>query len=457
MARVVRAAQVVRAVRPRRVAWAAQVARAAQVAQEAQVAQVVRGRGVGAPGGETFRRGRPRTIRFLGMAVDADDDIVVSGYEQGVVGVTNIEPDGNARAIVAKYSPAGTMLWKTTLDTGATDTAEDVAIDPAGGGLVVLGRTSGAFPSFVNQGQFDLFLALLDPTSGQPSTIFQSGNERPQHPARLSLGPGGQVVVGGWDDTYILTNYVAANQDGFFASFSIDPGPAHAIGQTSWLYTYPPSATAPFSNANGVAAEQDGSGASYVVTTVSANPSVSGIFVTKLRGDHTTAWTERISASPFDAVTAVALSPSGELYVTGGTFLTLGARSFGQEDAFVMKLDKETGAPLWTGQGGSADSDYPTALAFDTLGNVAVAGYTLGSVVDGGANQGGADLFALKWSSGGDLVSAWQRGTSVDDLVTSMAADHCGNFFVGGFTGGALVAGEVNAGGEDMFVLRVGF
>ncbi len=281
------------------------------------------------------------------------------------------------------------MLWKTTLDTAATDTAEDVAIDPAGGGLVVVGRTSGAFPTFANQGQFDLFLALLDPTSGQPSTIFQTGNERPQHPARLSLGPGGQVVVGGWDDTYIPTNYVAANQDGFFASFSIDPGPGHAVGQTSWLYTYSPSATAPFSNANGVAAEQDGSGASYVVTTVSANPSVSGIFVTKLRGDHTTAWTARISDSPFDALTAVALSPAGELYVTGGTFLTLGAKAFGQEDAFVMKLDKETGAPLWTGQAGGADSDYPTALAVDAQGNVAIAGYTLGSVVDGVANQGG--------------------------------------------------------------------
>jgi hypothetical protein len=41
--------------------------------------------------------------------------------------------------------------------------------------------------------------------------------------------------------------------------------------------------------------------------------------------------------------------------------------------------------------------------------------------------------------------------------VASMAADHCGNFFVGGFTGGALVAGQANAGGEDMFVMRVDF
>jgi hypothetical protein len=72
-------------------------------------------------------------------------------------------------------------------------------------------------------------------------------------------------------------------------------------------------------------------------------------------------------------------------------------------------------------------------------------------------NQGGADLFAMKFSATGDLLSVWQRGTPADDFVTSMAADHCGNVFVGGFTGGALVPGHPSVGGEDMFILRATF
>jgi hypothetical protein len=43
-----------------------------------------------------------------------------------------------------------------------------------------------------------------------------------------------------------------------------------------------------------------------------------------------------------------------------------------------MKIDRATGAPLWTAQAGGPDSDYPTALAFDAAGNIYLAGITLG-------------------------------------------------------------------------------
>ena len=394
--------------------------------------------------------------QILGMTVDGDDNLVVSGYEQGIVGVTNIEPDGDARAVVLKIGPVGTMLWKTILDTPGTDTAEDVALDRATGNLVVVGRTSGAFPTFTNQGQFDLFVALLAP-NGQVETLLQAGNERPQHPARLSLGPGGQTLVAGWDDTYIPTNYVAANEDGFVAAFTIatDTGAEHAITQTAMQYTFPSSMTGPFSLATGVAAEQDGSGAGYVTTLVASSRSPeNGISVSKLDAQQALVWNQVLSPDSFDAVTAVGLSPSGDLFVTGGTLHTLGAQAFGQEDAFVMKIDRATGAPLWTAQAGGPDSDYPTALAFDAAGNIYVAGITLGSVIAGVPNQGSADLFAMKFSPAGALVSVWQRGTSDDDELTSLAVDSCGRVFVGGYTRGALVNGQANLGGEDMFILN---
>jgi hypothetical protein len=395
--------------------------------------------------------------QILGMTADDDGNIFVSGYEQGIVGVSanNIDPDGDARAIVAKLAPTGAVLWKAVLDTPATDTAEDVAVDRASGNLVVAGRTSGAFPTFVNQGQFDIFLALLDP-AGNPLTVFQTGNERPQHPARLSLGSGGAVTMAGWDDTYIPSNYVAANEDGLLADFTIGPAPHHAVTLTSLQYTItPPSANAPFSYATGVAAARDGSGDRFVTFSVPSNTHGShGNFVSRLRPDQSSVWTDLVSDLPVDAVTAVALSPAGDLFVIGGTFLTLGAQAFGQEDAFLVELDKDTGALVWAAQAGGPDSDYPTALAFDAAGNIYVAGTTLGSVVAGVTNQGQADVFVMKFSPAGALLSAWQTGTSADDQATSLAVDRCGNAFVGGYTRGAIVPGRSSLGGEDMFVLE---
>jgi hypothetical protein len=399
--------------------------------------------------------GTAKDDQVLGMTVDADDNLIVSGYEQGIVGVTNIEPDGDARAAVFKIGPDGTTIWKTILDTSGTDTAEDVAVDRATGNLVVVGRTSGAFPTFTNQGQFDLFVALLAP-SGQLETLLQAGNERPQHPARLSLGPGGKVLVAGWDDTYIPSNYVAANEDGFVAAFSIatGAGAGQTITQTAMQYAFPSSMTGPFSFATGVAAEQDGSGAGYVTTLVASSRSPeNGISVSKLDAQQALVWDQVLSPDSFDAVNAVALSPTGDLFVTGGTFHTLGAQAFGQEDAFLMKLDRATGAPVWIAQAGGPDSDYPTALAFDAAGNIYVAGITLGSVIAGVPNQGSSDLFAMKFSPAGALVSVWQRGTPDDDELTSVAVDSCGRVFVGGYTRGALVNGQANLGGEDMFIL----
>ncbi|HVU51101.1 MAG TPA: SBBP repeat-containing protein, partial [Polyangia bacterium] len=396
--------------------------------------------------------------QLLGMTVDGEGNVVAAGFERGVVGVENIDPSGDSDAVVMKLRPAGTTIWKTGIDTSGSDTAEDVAIDPTTGDLVVVGRTSGAFPSFTNAGQFDLFLALLD-ADGNVATVFQAGNERPQHPARLALTAGGGVVVAGWDDTYTPTNFVAANQVGFVADFAIGPAPGHVVtsAPSPFQYLFPPSALPPFSLATDVAAELDGS-ARYVTSLVASNrQGPNGIFVAKTRADPSAGgpdWTARISPTAFDAVTAVALSPSGDLYVTGGTFNKLGAMTFGQEDAYVLRIDKATGALVWAAQMGGPESDYPTALAFDAAGNVYIAGITLGSAVDGVSNQGLADVFAMKLSDRGDLLSAWQVGTSADDEVTSLVVDPCGNVLVGGYTGGAFVPGQANVGGEDMFILR---
>jgi streptogramin lyase len=128
--------------------------------------------------------------------------------------------------------------------------------------------------------------------------------------------------------------------------------------------------------------------------------------------------------------------------------------AIGQQDAFAARLDKTTGTLVWATAAGSAASDFTTALAFDAAGNIYITGETLGTVGGDAANKGGVDVFVAKIGPSGGVHSYWQRGSAGDDFPAGIAVDACGRVFVGGFTTGALVAGQPNAGGRDMFVVK---
>jgi len=387
--------------------------------------------------------GTARDDQLWGMTTDKHHNLYVSGFEDGVTGVTNIEPAGDSRGVVLQIDTSGAVRWQAVLDTSASDTIEDVKIDPETGTVYGVGRTSGAFEGFVNQGQFDTFVFSLDPT-GQRTNLFQSGNERPQHPVRLSLD-GSSIFVAGYDDVYVPFIAVVSDEDGFIGSFGRG-GPELT---QNFLHMVPTTAS---NRLFDVAADPDDSGSIYIASYVGGGlDSDVGAFVKRLNRDGTELWTRRVSASTSDAVTAVGISPAGELFVTGATFQQLGAARFGQQDAFVLKLDRATGAILWATQAGSRDSDFPVALAFDDAGNIDIAGQTEGAVA--GINHGGVDVFAMKFGPDGTLLSSWQAGTAEHDLPTSIAVN-CGRVLVGGFTRGALVEGSTGTTGDDMFIIQ---
>jgi hypothetical protein len=389
--------------------------------------------------------------QIWGLTADADRNIYAAGFEHGLPSVTNIEPGGNARGVVIKFDRKGAVQWRATLDTSATDTVEDVTLEPGTGRLYAVGRTDGAFAGFTNKGQFDTFLATLGPT-GQVMQVFQSGDDRPAHPVHLNLGPNRSVLVAGYDDTFVEGNAVLARETGVLASYARGETPDAPYTQNFVQKASPVPFSINLANRiTGVAVDGDGSGSMYVTSSVTGGRLV-GIHIKKLNSDGTEVWTHRISPISADVAT-VAMSPTNEVIVTGATSVTLGSASFGLQDAFVMKMDKATGNVTWAAQAGSTDTDYPTSLAFDPAGNIYIAGETFGSVVQDVANQGGLDAFAMKFSPEGALLSSWQKGSANDEVVTSVAVDHCGNALVGGYSKGVLV-GSSSAGGYDMFLLR---
>lgn len=394
-----------------------------------------------------IQMGTGKDDEISALAIDGSNNLYVTGYESGVVGVENIDPTGNSRAVVMKYSSSGERLWKHALDTSGTDVGEAVKVDPESKRIYVAGRTSGALKGFSNQGQFDLFFEILD-QDGAGLSAYQGGTERPQHPRNITIDSAGGVVIAGYDDLYVPTNYLESWEDPFVAKFTVDKTAGFAIAG-EWWHQY---GTDTLDVVVGLATDDK---ENIYVSGLALSGATKGPFVSKFHADGSKGWVNNLTKSPNDFAYDVVVSPSGDLYVTGATFLQIGAESFGQQDAFLIKLDKETGEFLWTAQFGSSESDWPTSIAFDAEGHIYLAGTTGGSLVPGYPNQGEGDLFVLKVDASGAIVSAWQHGTAADEYAVGIVVNECKDVFVAGYTEGALFEGQPNIGGRDMFLMKV--
>jgi hypothetical protein len=371
----------------------------------------------------------------LDVAVDASGNVYVTGYEGGLTGVTNVQPTGDARAFVAKYSASGELQWRTELDTPGTDTGEGIAIDPMSGDVYVAGRTTGVLAGTTNQGKFDLFLAVLS-AQGEIRAVHQTGRERPEHPVRLGLVDGGRVVIAGYDDLYVPTNHVESVDDGFVLRLDVDLSASTPVVERGWTR----ADSEIDDRLTGVAVAADGS--AYVTGFENGG----GAFLEKLDPDGARVWIrtdDDLGANP----STVALSPVGSVVFAGSIFVSGSGFS-----VVVGEVDAASGGLLRSAAVPTDDFTVATGVGVDAAGDIWVGGHTLGSIEPGVDNAGGMDVFSLRVHDG-SIASIRQAGTAGDDLASSIAVDACGRGFLGGFTQGSLIGGSENAGKRDVFVM----
>ena len=176
------------------------------------------------------------------------------------------------------------------------------------------------------------------------------------------------------------------------------------------------------------------------------------LFVVKYNSSGTKQWTEQLGSSSRDSANGVAPDSSGNVYVTGMTNGGLdGCKSAGVEDLFVVKYNA-SGTKQWTNQLGSSSDDYANGIVTDSSGSVYVTGTTYGGL-DGNTSAGNADLFVVKYNSGGTKQWTKQLGTPSTDTANGVTTDSSGNVYVAGGTYGGL-DGNSGSGGNDFFVVK---
>jgi hypothetical protein len=390
--------------------------------------------------------GTSKADEITSVWVDENGYIFTTGFENGTVGQTNIEPSGNARGVVRKLWPTGALLWQKNIETSGTDTVEHL-IGSSNGHVTVVGRTTGVVSGNSNGGQFDLFAMELEGTFGLTYSSLQTGDARPQHPLKLASTSEGNLVFAGYEDLFVQHQQVMDTENSFLSSYV----PASAQERWRWRsesLENPDRITgmtlnAPYNDEIYV------SGFKFFGDA----ESFGGAFVRRYDLSGTQLWATQIGFVATE-VDELLISPTGELFAAGSTQLPmLGGESRGLSDAYITSIDRTTGAMLWASKAGTSEHDFVTAFAQGPNGDLYVAGDTFGAFGDF-TNQGERDLFVIRFSSTGELLNIWQRGTPARDHAAGLWVDACNNIYLGGFTEGSLVNGTTPRG-RDSFLLKV--
>lgn len=132
--------------------------------------------------------------------------------------------------------------------------------------------------------------------------------------------------------------------------------------------------------------------------------------------------------------------PSGNLYVTGGwNSYTWGVVSSRQEatDFFLAKYDSN-GTQVWLKQltTGEQHSDYGSALARDSAGNIYVTGHTDGNTfaAPSAPTTWVQNNFIAKYNTSGTQLWIKYYGSSTADLAQKLVIDPNNNIYIAGYT-----------------------
>ncbi|WP_437782006.1 hypothetical protein [Sorangium sp. So ce1097] len=393
------------------------------------------------------------SARALAVAINAEDEILVTGTTDGAVDFgSGILPAGYA---LVKLDAAGEPMFSRSVRFGS-----EIAVYP-GGDIIVAGRG----------------LAMLDASGTELWSVDFDAST-----ADISLSPNGAVGVVG--DAYGPVDfgtgpitYGGGNSDAFVATFN-PPGSADdgeggdGAGSTGTGGGDPPASCTPGSvvvcytgpaGTRGVGPCAPGTqtclpdGAGYGPCVGEVTPAAE---VCATPEDENCdgephcplqpPWARGYGDTGADVGWSIASDAAGNYYVTGsfeGT-VDFGAgplTSAGRTDVFLLKLDP-SGALLWSKRFGSAAAEAGGAVAVDGSGNILLAGTDNNTYGDSGMGFGSCEplpvpgdetVFVAKLDPEGNLI--WSRRSVLDQhvrhLFEQLAVDALGDVYVAFFQG----------------------
>jgi hypothetical protein len=405
------------------------------------------------------------------IALDSSGNVYVAGSSNVTWGSPKRDFGGGSQdAFVAKLNSSGVLTWNTFLGGTGVDWSQGIAVDGSGN-VIVTGGSDGDWGSpvqAINEGSYDGFAAKLSGSDGTLTWNTFLGGVDWDDAKGIAVDSAGDVYVAGdsnttWGTLPVRSHYTGTNKDAFAAKLDGDNG---ALTWNTFL------GGSGADDGIAIAVDSDCvyiSGYSDVTWKGASNPlrahdagSNNDAFAAVLgKTDGALAWNTFLGGSGGDYGSGIAFDSSGNIYIAGYGNATWGSpqRLFSgtDYDAFAAKLNS-SGALTWNTFLGSSGSDNSRAIAVDGSGNVYVTGYsdaTWGSPLP--AYSGGSeDAFAAKLDSSGVLTwNAFMGGSGVDE-GWGIAVDSAGIYITGeSYASWGSPLRNFATGTRDCFVARL--
>ena len=415
------------------------------------------------------------------IEVDSSGNVYTTGYFNGTVdfdpgaGTSNLTSAGGADAFVSKLDSSGNFVWAKGFGGTSGDYGNSIAVDSSGNVY-----TTGYFPGTVDfdpgagtsnltsAGGADAFVSKLD-SSGNFVWAKSFGGALNDVGYSIAVDSSGNVYTTGYlqgtgdfDPGAGTSNLTSAGDADAFVSKLDSSGNfvwAKSFGGTSGDY---PNSIAVDSSGNvyttgsiaGTVDFDPGAGTFNLTSAGGADA-----FVSKLDSSGNFVWAKRFGGTLSDYGQSIEVDSSGNVYTTGyfnGTVDfdpgagTSNLTSAGTNDVFVSKLDS-SGNFVWAKGFGGTSGDVSTSIAVDSSGNVYTTGYFNGTVdFDPGAgtsnltSAGGADVFVLKLTSSGEVLTVAAPAFTLSASSESRAVNTTATGFTIKSTGGAISSFSIN-------------
>lgn len=174
------------------------------------------------------------------------------------------------------------------------------------------------------------------------------------------------------------------------------------------------------------------------------------VFIQKISNDGKAIWTKQYGGEDRVTSNVIRIDDKGNLYIAGTTNGKMGEKVFGNNDAYLNKLDPE-GNLIWSCQWGTDGNEEIKGVDLDQKGNLYAIGETSGSL--GGTNLGITDIFVSQIDPAGKVNFSKQFGTPVTDTATKVLVDMAQNIYLSGWTSGDFAAD--NLGSDDCVLLKL--